>query len=64
MFHCARDSRHYVELALALARDAAARRSAGEINRAFVRDFLSDRMKMAGVVGRHFVELIRTPRPR
>jgi glycosyltransferase involved in cell wall biosynthesis len=59
LFHCAPDPERYVDLALALARDPAARSASGEVNRAFVREFLSDRARMARVVGRHFVELVQ-----
>jgi glycosyltransferase involved in cell wall biosynthesis len=62
LFHCARDEQHYIELALMLASDEAARRAAGDANRTFVREFLSDRAGMARAVGRHLVELVRNER--
>lgn len=62
LFYCARDANEYVALALKLATDPEARRIAGHTNRAFVRDFLSDRARMARAVGRHFIELTQAPR--
>jgi glycosyl transferase family 1 len=62
LFHCAHDDRQYIALALKLASDEAARRAAGDANRAFVREFLSDHARMARAVGRHFVELAQRKR--
>jgi predicted O-linked N-acetylglucosamine transferase (SPINDLY family) len=62
LFHCAHNQQHYIELALKLASDPSARRAAGDANRSFVREFLSDRAAMARAVGRHLVELVQNKR--
>lgn len=63
LLHCASTPSEYVALAVQLSSDAQARRAAGEANRAFVQRFLSDRQRMAHVVGQHFVELIKEADP-
>ena len=63
LFYCAADPERYVEYALKLAHDAAARGKAGYANQAFVQEYLSDRGRMARAVGVHLHELIETKRP-
>ncbi len=62
LYLCAGDERQYVELALRLAGDPALRRTAGEANRAFVAEYLSDPARMARTLATHLVELARGSR--
>jgi hypothetical protein len=59
LYLCARDEREYVAHALRLAADPALRRAAGEANRIFVAEFLSDPARMARTLATHLVELAR-----
>jgi hypothetical protein len=58
LFFCADRPDRYVELAVKLAADPSLRRAAGEANRAFVQQFLSDRKRMARTVAGHLLELM------
>jgi hypothetical protein len=58
LYLCAADSGQYVEHAVRLAADAALRRAAGEANRRFVAEFLSDPAHVARTLATHLVEII------
>jgi len=62
LFFCADRPERYVELAVKLAVDPSLRRAAGEANRAFVQQFLSDRERMARIVAGHLLELMADAR--
>jgi len=62
LYFCAEDAREYVAFALKLAADPALRQAAGEANRTFVREFLSDRDRMARTLANHLLELIAAAR--
>jgi len=62
LFFCADRPERYVELAVKLAADPSLRRAAGEANRAFVQQFLSDRERMARIVAGHLLELMADAR--
>jgi hypothetical protein len=65
LYLCANDAPEYVAFARSLAADANLRRAAGEANRTFVREFLTDRGRMAHTVAVHLLELIaEAGRPR
>jgi predicted O-linked N-acetylglucosamine transferase (SPINDLY family) len=59
LYLCAADTRQYVEHALRLAADAGLRRAAGEANRRFIAEFLSDPAHVARTLATHLVEIIR-----
>jgi hypothetical protein len=58
LYLCAADTQQYVEHALRLAADAGLRRAAGEANRRFVAEFLSDPAHVARTLATHLVEII------
>jgi thioredoxin-like negative regulator of GroEL len=64
LYFCAADPAQYAELAVRLTRDAQLRRAAGEANRRFVAEFLSDRGRTARTLATHLVELIAEARGR
>jgi hypothetical protein len=58
LYFCARDPQDYVAFGARFGADAALRNAAGEANRHFVREFLTDRARMARTVATHLLELI------
>ena len=64
LYFCARSPAEYVAAAVRLARDPELRREAGEANRRFVAEFLSDRAAMARTLATHLVELVDAAAPR
>ena len=60
----AKDELQYIDLATRLVRDAQLRRAAGEANRRFVAEFLSDRARTARILSTHLLELIAEARQR
>lgn len=59
LLYCAKDEAQYVDYALRLAGDPALRAAAGEANRRFIDEFMSDRARMEEQATRHLVEMVR-----
>ena len=64
LYFCAGNAQEYVEMATRLVRDAELRRAAGEANRRFIAEFLSDRARTARILATHLIELIGEARQR
>ena len=58
LYFCGQTPEEYVRMAIRLVQDAPLRLAAGQANRIFVAEFLSDRARTARILSTHLVELI------